>query len=100
MRHVSARLLRPCPARSVNETASYTQTVRWWITIATLSILAVVLLGLAHERGVRGSPECGGGFACPSVWALDAAASDDSREFGAPAREDRTDFDPYDVARA
>jgi hypothetical protein len=50
-----------------------------WITVATLSVLAVVLLGLVYlgERGVRGSPECGGGFACPSVWALDAAASDE-----------------------
>jgi hypothetical protein len=73
-----------------------------WITISTLSLLAVVLLGLVylHERGLRGSPECGGGFACPSLRALDAAASDDCREFGALARKDGTDFDPYGVARA
>jgi hypothetical protein len=70
-----------------------------WITVATLSVLAVVLLGLVYQRGLRGSPECGGGFACPSSYALDAAAADDCRDFDAQARGKGADFDRYEVAR-
>ena len=89
------------PSAVWSRARSYTQIVRW-ITVATVSMLAVVLVGLVylHERPLRGSPECGGGFACPAIPYVDAAASEDCRAFGARARGLGTDIDPRYVAAA
>jgi hypothetical protein len=73
-----------------------------WIAVASVSIPAI-LVGLFYLQGeLRGSSECGGGFACPAVQAVDAEASEYCRD------RDRdvlalvlvTDTNPYHIARA
>src|SRR5262245_46386485 len=73
-----------------------------WIAVAGLCVLTLTAGLFVLRSELRGSPECGGGFACPAGVALDADASEycrnKSRE--ALALVLVTDTDPYHIARA